>query len=214
MKPDSPILYYVHDPMCSWCWGFRPVWNQVQEALIGKVAIQYILGGLAADSDQAMPEDMQHTIITTWKNIQQEIPGIKFNYDFWTHCKPRRSNYPACRAIIACRMQQPKLERDMLLAIQQAYYLEAKNPSDTAVLITLADKIGLDSEQFAKDIVSDDCQNALMTEIEFCRNIYAHSFPSLVLKQAESYAFINVDYNDSASILSQIHQHMAQNQNI
>ncbi|NOQ88490.1 MAG: DsbA family protein, partial [Gammaproteobacteria bacterium] len=160
----------------------------------------------------AMPEELQHTISNTWKNIQQEIPGIEFNYNFWTQCQPRRSTYPACRAIIACRMQCPQSESDMLLAIQQAYYLQAKNPSDLDVLIELADKIGLNTEQFSNDIVSDGCQNALMDEIEFCRNIYVHSFPSLVLKQAESHALISVDYNDCASILNQIHQQITQHQ--
>ncbi|MFT6977114.1 MAG: putative protein-disulfide isomerase, partial [Shewanella psychromarinicola] len=23
----NTTLYYVHDPMCSWCWGYRPTWD-------------------------------------------------------------------------------------------------------------------------------------------------------------------------------------------
>ena len=30
-KEPEPVgtLYYFGDPMCSWCWGFRPVLEQV-----------------------------------------------------------------------------------------------------------------------------------------------------------------------------------------
>lgn len=204
MSSELPTLYYAHDPMCSWCWGFRPVWKQVQESLVGKVNVRTLLGGLAADSDQPMPIEMQNAIKNTWKKIQHEIKGVEFNYEFWQLCQPRRSTYPACRAIIACKMQRPDLESEMLLAIQQAYYMNAKNPSDLEVLVQLAGNVGLDTDQFKSDIVSEKCQNFLMHEIKFCREIYIHSFPSLVLQMGESFSAIEIDYNDSAKILKQI----------
>ena len=101
-------------------------------------------------------------------------------------------------------MQQPDLESEMLLAVQHAYYLDAKNPSDLDVLIKLAEKIGLDADLFKRDISSENCQNLLMNEIEFCRTIYIHSFPSLVLQTGESLSVIEIDYNDSGEILKQI----------
>ena len=204
MNDDESTLYYIHDPMCSWCWGFRPVWQDVQQALQDIIEIKYVLGGLAPDSDNPMPVDMQLSIRSIWQGIQQEIPKTKFNYDFWTLCQPRRSTYPACRAIIACRMQQPNLEDELLLAIQQAYYLNAQNPSDISVLTKLAEDIGLDAHLFAEDIVSSQCNKKLLEEIKFCRDINISSFPSLVLKQGKSYTLLDIDYNNSKLILNQI----------
>ncbi|MCW8942924.1 MAG: DsbA family protein [Gammaproteobacteria bacterium] len=204
MKERSQTLIYIHDPMCSWCWGFRPVWQQIQQAVAGKLDVRYVLGGLAADTDEPMPEEMRLNVIDNWRRIQREIPGTEFNYDFWTRCSPRRSTYPACRAIIACRMQQPELESEMLLLIQQAYYLLARNPSDLDVLVALAEQLGLDTRQFVDDIQSEVCQNVLLEEIEFCREINISSFPSLVLKQGKSYTSLDIDYNSSTLILSQL----------
>ena len=85
------ILYYVHDPMCSWCWGFRPTWTEIKANLPEAVEIKYLLGGLAPDSDEPMPESMQSDIAGYWKIIQQRIPGTQFNFDFWDKCEPRRS---------------------------------------------------------------------------------------------------------------------------
>ena len=211
---DNRILYYGHDPMCSWCWGFRPVWQQLQQALTGIVDIRYVLGGLAPDTDQPMPEEMQRNIRDTWRTIQREIPGTEFNYDFWTRCNPRRSTYPSCRAIIACRMQQPALEENMLLAIQHAYYLQAKNPSDDAVLISLAADIGLDVEKFSSDLNSEACRKLLDDEISTARDLYIHSFPSLVLLEGTlsepvSIEPIAIHYTDHIIIFDQIKAKLA-----
>lgn len=204
MSHSLATLYYIHDPMCSWCWGFLPTWVQVQNALAGKVKIQYVLGGLAPDTQQAMPESMQLAIQETWKNIQQEIPGIIFNTDFWTQCHPRRSTYPACRAILAAGMQGEQYSQNMLLAIQQAYYLKAKNPSDNNVLIDLASDIGLDDRRFKEDFLSQNCKILLSNELRLASELEANSFPALVLSHKASNTTISIDYNNSETIVSNI----------
>jgi putative protein-disulfide isomerase len=203
--PASPAtLYYVHDPMCSWCWGIVPVWRQVQSQLPDKINVRYVLGGLAPDSDDPMPESMQTSIRDNWRRIQQTIPGIEFNYDFWTTCQPRRSTYPACRAIIACGMQQSELKEQMLLAIQQAYYLQAKNTSDAEVLIRLAGDIGLNAKAFATDVNSEACNEQLEKELQVTRELGVSSFPSLVLQQGDTLLDIPVDYTESKNILCSV----------
>ena len=87
---NQMVLYYVHDPMCSWCWAFVPTWTKIKEALGDRLEIRYLLGGLAPDSAQIMPKDMQNTISGYWKNIETRVPGTQFNYDFWTKCEPKR----------------------------------------------------------------------------------------------------------------------------
>lgn len=206
MSPTSnnAILYYIHDPMCSWCWGFRPVWQQVLNALPETIQLQYVLGGLAPDSDTAMPQDMQLSIAATWQSIQREIPGTQFNFDFWINCIPRRSTYPSCRAVIAAGKQKPDAEADMLLAIQQAYYLRAENPSDYSVLIGLAELIGLDKQHFESDIASDEVDQILKDNIQLAHDMYVYSFPSLILKHGDELETIKIDYNDADKILQQI----------
>lgn len=195
-------LYYIHDPMCSWCWGFRPTWQLIQAELPDSIQVQYILGGLAPDSNETMSKSMQTTIAGYWKNIQKHIPETEFNFDFWENCQPRRSTYPACRAVIAAKKQGAELA--MIKAIQQAYYLQAKNPSDDITLINLAVSLKLDKPQFSRDINSLETQEELEQNITFSRQIGAQGFPSLVLKKGNSYKLIPLDYNDSSIILSNI----------
>ena len=178
------ILYYVHDPMCSWCWGFEPARRALFTDLDGKITIKRLLGGLAPDSDAPMTEAMQLGLQQTWKRIQQVIPNTRFNFAFWTDCKPRRSTYPANRAIIAARLQSPEFDLRMTQRIQQAYYLEARNPSDDDTLVELAADIGLDGDRFASDLLNPATEQKLVSEIESVRAMGINSFPSLAMVDA------------------------------
>jgi putative protein-disulfide isomerase len=197
-------LIYVHDPMCSWCWGFEPTRKIIFETVADRMQIRRMVGGLAPDSDQPMPESMRLMLQQTWQRIEQSIPGTRFNYAFWDECSPRRSTYPANRAVIAAREQGESFDPVMTARIQQAYYLEAKNPSDNSVLVELAADIGLDVERFAARLESDALQRQLLVEIEGTRAMGINSFPSLAVHRDGILRHIGLSYTDPGAMLSQI----------
>jgi len=197
----ATLLYYVHDPMCSWCWGFVPVLKDLLNGLPEDIRVKRLLGGLAPDSVVPMPAEMAQTIEATWRRIQESIPGTVFNYDFWTQCAPRRSTWPACRAVIAARTQGDEFDERMTRAIQLAYYTQARNPSDEDTLVELAGELGLDVLTFTVDLHGEQVESQLQAEIALARRLQASSFPSLVLKTGAAEWRIPVDYNDSTPML-------------
>jgi len=210
---SAAILYYIHDPMCSWCWGFHPALKRLQEKLPANITMRYLLGGLAADSDQPMPEAMQQFLQKTWRTIQQQIPTTEFNFNFWTNCHPRRSTYASCRAVIATKRQNSEKEKEMIHAIQTAYYLKAENPSDDKTLIKLADKLGLNVDKFKTDLNSDTTNQDLHKEIEFSQQLGAQGFPSLVLENKQRKWLLQIDYNDEEYMLKQIAEILNRSEN-
>jgi len=197
-------LIYIHDPMCSWCWGFSPVLKQVIAGLPSDVEVVRLLGGLAVDTDAPMPVAMQKTIQSTWRRIESTIPGIKFNFDFWKISQPRRSTYPACRAVIAARQQGAEFDESMTQTIQEAYYQQARNPSDESTLIELAAELDLDVDRFTRDLRDDNTQELLLYEINETRRLGVDSFPSLVFLTDAGVRHIPIDYNDSGPMLEMI----------
>jgi putative protein-disulfide isomerase len=197
-------LYYVHDPMCSWCWGFQPALNALCQSMPAGVQLQRLVGGLAPDSDEPMPDIMRENLQKTWQRIEQHIPGTQFNFAFWTDCAPRRSTYPACRAVIAAREQGGKFDHLMTCGIQRAYYLEARNPSDKATLVAVAAEIGLDAEMFARSLDSLRVDQQMKEEIRRSRMLGINSFPSLMLLTEGIPRPIQLNYVDSAPMLEQI----------
>lgn len=201
-------LYYVHDPMCSWCWAFRPVYYQLKEQLAQDtqhdIELIRLLGGLAPDSDEPMSEKTRQYVLSNWQQIEKQVPTTQFNYQFWEKCQPRRSTYPACRAVIAASMQGAHYDELITYAIQQAYYLQAKNPSDLDTLIALAGEIGCDAQQFEKDIQANYTEDLLQQELKLARDLRLNSFPGFLLINQQQYRYIEPDYHNVDALVSNI----------
>ncbi len=116
---STSTLYYIADPMCSWCWGFQPTLESIIDILPEEIDVRYVMGGLAKDSDEPMPADTLEYVKQQWQLVTDRT-GAQFNWDFWTACQPKRSTYPACRAVIAAGEQQEGGSEDMFHAIQRA----------------------------------------------------------------------------------------------
>lgn len=194
-------LYYVHDPMCSWCYAFKQTLEKLKKHLDSNIKIVNVVGGLAKHSDEIMPKEMQEKIESIWHEIE-EVTGTEFNHDFWKKCAPRRSTYLACQATMLARYENK--ENEMIEAIQEAYYQKALNPSDATTLINLAKQIGMDEKKFEEDLKSQKIEEDLQNELNFRRSLHVKTFPSLILKYKKELYPINIKYNDYESMLTQI----------
>jgi putative protein-disulfide isomerase len=187
--------------MCSWCWAYRPTWLQLRDNLPEGVIWQNVLGGLAPDNDQPMPDKLKNMIQGHWRQIQSTI-GTEFNFDFWTTCQPRRDTYKACRAVIAAVHQQA--EEAMIEAIQKAYYLRAMNPSIPETLADLAAETGLNQAQFVGDLCSSETEIEFQRQLSLRDRLNVRSFPSLVLQQGSVCSTIRHDYQYFRTSLAEI----------
>ncbi len=200
-------LYYCHDPMCSWCWAFRPALCALRAQLPTDIAFIPCLGGLAADSDEPMSNAMREYLKNTWRRIQRSVPGTEFNFDFWHRCTPRRSTWPACRAVIAAGHFD--LGEEMTARIQRAYYLEARDPSDETTLIALAAELDIPCEAFTARLEHAETHAELARQIAHCGELGVEGLPSLVLDLDGSRWPIPVDYRDADKIRETIEQLIA-----
>ena len=197
----KPVLYYLYDPMCSWCWGFKPVWETVKARLQGEVDIVYVVGGLAPETDEPMDAEMRTYLQQAWRKIT-DITGVEFNHEFWRLNTPKRSTYPACKAVLVAR--QSGLEQQMFMAIQQLYYQQAGNPSEYENLYRLAEELGLERQQFIEQIHSAEIAALLQQEIMLAEQLGARGFPSLVLLRDKTAHFIEHSYTDVEENLNKI----------
>lgn len=197
---------YVMDPMCSWCWAFRPAIHQLQENF-PDIPIKYLMGGLAPDTDELMPAEMQNMIEGIWRQIENQT-GTTFNHSFWEQCQPRRSTYPACRAVISSEALQPGSSVMMIDAIQHAYYENASNPSDDELLIKLAIQCGLNPDQFKDALNSPETASALKEQIRTGQKMGAQGFPSLFLQQGEKTDPIAFGYTSSETVLKRVESYL------
>lgn len=197
-------LFYVHDPMCSWCYAFNQSWVALQQDLPRDIEIVYLVGGLAPDTTEPMPLATQKMVQQAWQRIEQTVPGVHFNWDFWSRNTPIRATYPACRAVLAARKQCAEAEPEMIRAIQTAYYQQAKNPSMPAILQECAREIGLDAGTFIEDLADPIIEGELQSQIQLAKSMNVYSYPSLRLVHHDELFPITVDYLDHRTMLDEI----------
>jgi putative protein-disulfide isomerase len=187
--------------MCSWCYAFKKDYDKLKKNLPSNIELINIVGGLAKETDESMPKEMQEKIASIWHEIEKTT-GTKFNHDFWKNCKPRRATYLACKAVISAKEQNR--ENEMIDAIQTAYYQKAQNPSDEDTLISLAKDLNLDMNIFQNDLKSEKIEVLFQNDLQKRRELKVFSFPSLILQYKKELYPINIKYNEVDKILKQI----------
>lgn len=173
-------ILYVADPMCSWCFGFAPSLAAVRASLPEGTGVQYVMGGLAADDDQPMTAEMKAYIQDAWRSVEART-GVTFNHAFWDRCTPRRSTWPACRAVLAAEAARPGAGVLVFEAIQQAYYVDARDPSDRETLIAIVREVGVDV-----DFDDEQARARLSDDLALRDRLQIRGFPSLALETESS----------------------------
>lgn len=204
MKSDQPRFIYVLDPMCSWCWAFKPTIETLKKTY-PDYKWELLLGGLAPDSHEPMSLEMQLKLQSIWKHIEQQT-GISFNHDFWIKNTPRRSTYPACRAVITAEKLLSGSGFNMVQLIQKAYYQDAKNPSDDETLINLAEQLGLNTAQFSAELNSTSTQQLLEQQINQAHRLGAQGFPSLFIQTKVGITPLCYGYSDTEKTIKRVEQ--------
>ena len=97
----------------------------------------------------------------------------------------------------------------MIDAIQRAYYLEARNPSERDVLIRLADDVGADAARFADDLDDARLRAEHARERDVATALGVRGYPSLVLvvdgeDDARRAGPVPVDFTDPEPMLASI----------
>lgn len=204
MQIENHTLYYIYDPMCSWCYAFEQSLAELHKQLPPLISFKAILGGLAPDTNEPMPVETRQMVQHAWQRIEQTVPDMRFNFGFWTKNTPIRATYPACRALLAAQQQAPESVETLRKNIQHAYYQEARNPSLDSTLIDCAAQSGLNIETFSQALNSTEIKIKLAEHIRFSQSLGVNSYPSLRLVLNDDIHTLAINYTQITPTLRQI----------
>jgi len=131
---------YIGDPMCSWCYGFGP---EIQRFLLTQpeAELDIVVGGLRAYNRQVMDEGQRDMILTHWKKVAQ-ISGLPFDMAGLDRQGFVYDTEPVCRAVVTAKILAEDMPSmailEVFLALQRAFYAEACDVTDEAVLAQVA----------------------------------------------------------------------------
>jgi putative protein-disulfide isomerase len=189
----QPELYYIADPMCSWCWGFSPVIAALREEFAGRVRMQLVTGGLRIGGSTPMSSELKETVLHHWHEVG-EATGQPFGFDFGVPEGFIYNTEPACRAAVTVRSLDPDRAFPFFAALHRAFYVDNRDLTDAEVLADLAAESGLDRAAFAEAFASDEIQQETFDDFAFAQGLGITGFPSVVLKDARGLALLSYGY--------------------
>lgn len=194
-----PLLWYVTDPMCSWCWGFTPVIEAVQEAYGSRLVTEMMLGGLYPGGTEPLSDVERHDLLHDWRQVHERTDQ-PFDFD---HAMPPGfscNSEPPSRAVLAAASLNENKGFAMMKAVQSAFYAGALDVSNMEILAELAVGLGLNRKKFLQSYESDAVRSATQAQFIKTRQMGVRGLPALVLQHGEDLRHICNSWQPLAKI--------------
>jgi putative protein-disulfide isomerase len=205
---DSLQFIYFADPMCSWCWGFAPVIEQIAARYDEAIPVRLVLGGLRPGTTEPMSAEARATLTGHWHEVEQ-ASGQPFDYE---GLKGRDGfiydTDPAARATVLVRREQPGKALAFLERAQRAFYAENLDVTSPAVLEDLAAEFGVAREGFAERLASEQIRQETWGDYAISQRAGVRGFPTLIAGPGEdgTYAAVTRGFQPAEAILPMVHR--------
>lgn len=191
---NGKTLWYIADPMCSWCWGFAPIIKEIRSNYCcTTLKVELVLGGLRPGTKQTIAPAQREEILHHWKAVKQAT-GQSFRFE---GAMPEGFIYdtePPSRGVVAMSLINSELIFPFFESIQSAFYIEQKDVTNPEILAQLASKIGIDMKLFLQVFKSDEAKNQVSIHFDKVREWGVNSFPTVAVQSAAGYSIINRGY--------------------
>jgi putative protein-disulfide isomerase len=186
-------IIYVGDPMCSWCWGFAPVINLIQNDFHDEAPLSIILGGLHAYDDFPMDSDYKNDIRNHWEDVNKAT-GAVFDYSFFDRRAFILDTEPACRAVVAIRQINPAVALTFYESISCSFYSENKDTTDVDTFKPLVENVGINFAEFATKFHAHEIKEETKSDFTFSKKVGVTGFPTVLVKEDDKLALLTAGY--------------------
>ncbi len=200
-------LFYFFDPMCSWCWGFSRHFERLYQHYSSQVSITMVVGGLRSEQ-QPLSDDKRDSILGHWRRVH-EASGQPFDFDRALPSGFCYDTEPACRAVVVFRESYKSHQLSYVSRIQQAFYVEGQDLTDSDVLANLAAEQGIDREHFLQLHHSDEMKAKTQSDFERTAGLGVQGFPTLALKNEQGWIGVSQGYLDWDSLNTRLSSRLA-----
>jgi putative protein-disulfide isomerase len=192
-------VFYVGDPMCSWCWGFSPVIARIVADYGEAAPVRLVVGGLRVGAAAPMDERMKAAIRGHWEHVHART-GQPFDFAFFDRDGFVYDTGPACRAAVAMRNLAPENTFAYLEALQRGFYAEGRDVTEPAVLAALAEPDCAGADVFAAVYAAREVEEATLADFRLTQALGIAGFPAVVLKDEAGLVSLTVGYQPFADL--------------
>lgn len=195
MQDDQtlPEIVYVGDPMCSWCFGFAPVVQELHTRHKDEIRMTLRMGGLHVGNDYVVENRYREFLRGHWIEIGERT-GQKFSTGILDRGPWIYDTELACRAVVAVRRLRPGAEWAYMPLIQAGFYTLNRDPHDPESFALPAAEVGIGREEFLAAYHDPATRQETEGDFAWARSMGINGFPTVVVHDARGWALLTNGY--------------------
>lgn len=200
----KPQVMYIFDPLCGWCYGFSPVIKKLKEQHSEMFDFRAYLGGMVL-GDRVGTIDEKFTFLKEGaiERVEQTT-GVKFGERFKTDMLEKGdyvvNSEPPSIALTILRETNPEQHIELAHEVQNALYHDGHSLNELETYLPIADKYGVDREEFTEKFTQPDYQKQTFAEFQMVHELGIRGYPSVVVISGEQGYLIGRGYQPYAQI--------------
>lgn len=191
---SSATLHYIHDPLCGWCYGAKPL-VQAAQAVLPVVA--HGGGMMTGRNRQPVSPQLRDYVMPHDRRIA-EYTGQPFGEAYFEgllrdHTAVFDSAPPIAAVLAAQALAGRGLE--MLGRLQTAHYVEGRRIAEPEVLLELAQTLGFSREAFAAafdQALAHEVDEHIKASRALLSEVGGQGFPTLALERDGRYQLLDI----------------------
>jgi putative protein-disulfide isomerase len=185
---ERPVINYIFDALCGWCYGFSPVITQFYENHQEHIDFRVISGGMILGEREGPIGEVAGYIKEAYQQVE-ETTGVKFGQGFLKNVlEPGTTHFtslPAALAMATFRMYQPDNTVAFAARMQKAIYDEGLPPAKAQTFGHCAEDFGMNSKDFMKLMIDKDKLGLVTKEFEVVKQWGVKGFPTVVYQKKD-----------------------------
>lgn len=204
---NSPHLVYFADPMCSWCWGFSPVIEEISTRFGAALPIRLIMGGLRPWTTEPMSAHDRGDVRSHWEHVH-EASGQPFDLSFFDRERFVYDTEPPSRAVVVLRRRGMETGLAALRRIHRAFYAENREVTDTDTLVAIAVELGMDAATFREEFESKEAVEETRNDFAIAQSVGVRGFPTMIAGKGDNnqYELVTHGFQAGGRILPALEQ--------
>jgi putative protein-disulfide isomerase len=200
---DKPVLYYIYDPLCGWCYGFSPVIQKVQQEYNPQLKIRVISGGMVRGSRVAPLSTIAPYIQGAYKDVEK-LSGVQFGAPYLAVLFGKgdriMDSHPPSVLHTYLSEQLPDRATEISSRIQNLIYQDGLDPASPAFRQALADSLKIDAASLEAAFQSAEFQQKTDEGYRLCEKLGITGYPAVIMYKNNTWYLVSKGWTDFASI--------------
>lgn len=187
-------LFYVHDPLCGWCYAMQPAVRAVRAALQDLPIESYNVGLWVGDACRLIARGFREHLQSGVPRVEA-LSSVRFGESFRRNVIDNdRYVYESGTAALAnqcVKILAPAKHLEFIHDCQQAFFVEGQSANDIATFIGIAATYDIDAQAFVQLFFSARVREQMQAErkqaMELCHLAGSAGVPAFLLNRGSKW---------------------------